>query len=43
MINYEFQADPEKYLNEIENQLKKHKQLQGNLLRFTQKEFENNE
>jgi len=39
-LDFEFTADPQKYLDEIEGSLKKHKDLAQNFQRFIQKVFD---
>jgi hypothetical protein len=39
-MDFEFSADPQKYLDEIESSLKKHKDLSSNFQRFIQKVFD---
>jgi hypothetical protein len=42
-MNFESTADPQKYLDEVQNSLKKHKDLEANFDRFIQKYFEDND
>lgn len=42
-MDFEFKADPQKYLDEIESSLKRHKHLSTNFQRFIQKVFEDTE
>ena len=41
--DFEFSANPQKYLDEIETTLKKHRDLSQNFQRFIQKVFEDTE